>query len=48
MIEELLGAAKVADLERGLLLRVQEALGVNQDIVWLDIAMRDALAMQVG
>ena len=46
MFLQLLRAAKVADLECGLLFGIEKALGVDEDVVWFDVAMGDPLGVK--
>lgn len=46
MLQQLLRAAKVTDLQGGLLVFIEESLCVDEDIVRLDVPMGDALRVQ--
>lgn len=45
---QLLCAAEVANFERRLLLMVEDSFGVDEDVVGLDVTVRNAPAMQHG
>ncbi len=45
MFLQLLRTAKVTDLECGLLFGIEKALGVNEDVVRLDVTMGDTLGV---
>ncbi len=48
MLLQLLRAAKVTDLERGLLFGIEKALGVDKDVIWFDVPMGDPFGVKEG
>ena len=47
VVVQLLGTSKVANLKRWLLVRIQNTLWVNKDVVRFDIPVSDPLTVQV-
>ena len=47
MLVQLLGTAKVTDLQSWLLLRVQRSFSIDQNIVRLDVTMGDTFCVNV-